>query len=200
MGGRMLLELIREHWLPILIFLISPVGLRSLILLLLTNKHERILFSPQKSLYRLLTKIACLSIVGTLFASILTSTLAFTLKDVSFEPTLGYLIFAFITYFFLMTLILSYYEKKDRVYHWIYLEKYKYEPLLIQKVTFNNKLLLTSVPSQEGKYEQGYIALEDTSILENQKIHYLAPKKTRRFRINRPTQQDLIEVIKNHKV
>ncbi|MBD8839652.1 hypothetical protein BK131_22265 [Paenibacillus amylolyticus] len=192
-------EPLKDNWLSILIFLLSPVGVTSLILLLSSNKHERILFTPKKNLYRLITKIVTLSAIGTLLATLITSFLTYLLNNNIFEFSTLYFIIVFITYFIFMSSILSFTERKHKTYHWIYLEKYQYEPLLILKITFNNKLLVSSIPTIGDKFNQGYIILEDISILENQEIFFIGPKNINWFKTNQPGFNDLLIAVNKFK-
>ncbi|MCM3172965.1 hypothetical protein [Paenibacillus sp. MER 99-2] len=177
---------------PLLIAIISGT------LLLLTNKHERVLLSPRKNLYRVIVKISALSAIGTVIALFFILLGDTFLSDSTFQFTLPYILLVFVIYFVVMSFFNGWFEKKEAIYHWVYLEKYNYEPLIIHKVTFNNKLMLTSVPSlTDDIHDLGHIVVEDISILNDVKIHFIGPKKYRKIFFKRPELSDVINAIKN---
>ncbi|PYE51545.1 hypothetical protein HUB98_05935 [Paenibacillus barcinonensis] len=194
-----MLDSLNDIDLQSLISYLSPVLIliTSGILLLLANKHERILFTPKRNLYRVITKILILSMVGTVLATVLVLFATTLVNDDTFKVTLTYLLIVFIVYFVVMALVNGWVEKNVKVYHWVYLEKYDCKPLLIHKVTFNNKLMLSSAPSPQDKLDQGLIIIEDVSILDNQEIHFIGPKKRNFILTNRPKTEDLLQAIDN---
>lgn len=188
-----------ENWQAVLISIASPVGAIYIILLLLSDKYDRLLFTPKKKLYYSLTRIISLSIIATMIASLLSIILTVLMTDNEFGLTIPYLIFIFLVYFISMSLVISYFESKNKTYYWVYLEKYQYEPLYIQKITFDNKLLMSSVPDLRNKYKEGFIIYEDVSSLENQKIFFLGPQNISLFRIIRPGQKELNLALEKYK-
>ncbi|WKL00518.1 hypothetical protein Q0F98_26270 [Paenibacillus amylolyticus] len=177
---------------PVLIVIISGT------LLLLTNKHERVLLSPRKNLYRIIVKISALSAIGTVIALFFILLGDTFLSDSTFKFTLPYILFVFVVYFVVMSFFNGWIEKREAIYHWVYLEKYNYEPLMIHKVTFNNKLMLTSVPSlTDDIHEVGHIVVEDISILYDVKVHFIGPKVYRKIIFKRPKLSDVINAIQD---
>lgn len=193
-----MLESLLDNWLKFLIPIFSPLVFISGVLLLLANKHERILFTPRRRLYRQLIKIVILAIIGTLLGFILINITAVLLNKDSLILSFSDIPKLVIIYLIAMPITLSLVEKNHSTYHWVYLKKYGYSPLLIHKVTFDNKLLLSSLRSTQDKFEQGFIILEETTILKNEKIHYIGPKKRNPFYVNRPKIEDLIEAIEKN--
>lgn len=192
-------EGLKDNLLQFFISIGSPLVIISGILLLLANKHERILFTPKRTLYRQLIKIFMLSILATLLGSCLL-TITASLFNNNKVITSNFDLFAlFIIYLLIILITLSLTEKKDITYHWVYLEKYRYIPLLIHKVTFNNKLLLSSVTSPQDKLYQGFIIIEETTILLNEKIYFIGPKNRNPFYVNRPRKEDLLQAIEQNR-
>ncbi len=167
-------------------------------MLLLSDKYDRLLFSPKKRLYYSLTRIVSLSIVATMIAILLSIFLTSVINNKPFEFTIPHVVFIFFIYFICMTILLSYFEGKNKTYYWIYLEKYQFEPLFIHKITFANKLLMSSIP-ELGKFNEGYIIYEDVSILENQKIFFLGPKNISMFKLIRPGKNELNLALEKYK-
>lgn len=194
-----MIEGLKENWLQFLIPTFSPLVIISGILLLLANKHERILFTPRRALYRQLTKVLILSILVTIIGCFLINLTALFLNKEDIVDSYFDLFLLFIVYLSLMPINLRFAEKNDITYHWVYLKKYHYVPLLIHKVTFNNKLMLKSLTSSQDKYDQGFIIIEETAILNNEKIHFIGTKKKNPFCVNRPKKEDLLSAAEQNK-
>lgn len=192
-------DVLIENWKPVLVSILSPVGLIYIILLLLSDKYDRLLFSPRKKLYYSLTRLLSLSFLGTTMAFLLTSFLTTLIKGKAFEFTIPYLIIVFIIYFICMIPVISVSESKIKTYYWVYIEKFQYEPLFVHKVTFDNKLLMSSTPALGNKNKDGYIIYEDVSFLDNQKIFFLGPQSIGRWIVSRPTQTELNAALEKYK-
>ncbi|MCM3173250.1 hypothetical protein [Paenibacillus sp. MER 99-2] len=194
-----MIEVLKENWLQFLIPTFSPLVIISGILLLLANKHERILFTPRRALYRQLIKVIILSIIVTIIGYFLINMTALVLNKEDIIASYFDLFLLFIVYLILMPINIRLAEKNDITYHWIYLEKYQYVPLLIHKITFNNKLLLKSLTFSHNKFDQGFIIIEETTILNNEKIYFIGPKKKNPFYVNRPKKEDFVAAIEQNK-
>lgn len=197
-GGVYMFESLKENWFTFSVSTLSPLVIISGILLLLANKHERKLLTPRKTLYRKIIKILILSSLGATLASgcILLIASILNRDDIIFK--ISDLVLYFVIYLVVMPITINWAEKKEIIYHWIYLEKYQYTPLLIYKVTFNNRLLLSSIASPDDKLDKGFIIIEDISILDNEKIHFIGSKKKNIFSVYRPKIEDLIAAIEKN--